>query len=1536
MWGSGVADDPRIARLESQGQNAWHNPAEPRAERLHNDPDSQSSSSEDVDRSGTWGEHDAGIPNEVMAMEDYKALRRELTNRSKTSTRQSLGRRQSSRRHSTTTDAADEESEVGGNTEAQGKDEDDFELGDFMREGHLGQRKGDKSAKKVGVVYKNLTVKGVGAGATFVRTLPDAILGTFGPDLYHILSRFVPFLRSKNGDLKTLINDFSGVVRDGEMMLVLGRPGAGCTTFLKAIANNREGYAQVDGDVSYGGISAEKQRKMYRGEVNYNMEDDVHFATLNVWQTFMFALLTKTKKKATGDIPLIADALMKMFGISHTKLTLVGDEYTRGVSGGERKRVSIAETLASKSTVVCWDNSTRGLDASTALDYAKSLRIMTDVSNRTTLVTLYQAGQGIYDLMDKVLVIDQGRCIFTGPAGAAKQYFIDLGFECPERQTTADFLTAITDPVERRFRPGCEASTPKTPVELERAFRESPFFTRNMQDVETYEQHLEQTNHEDAKEFEETVQAGKSKTVTKKSPYTVSFIRQVLACTKREFWLLWGDTTTLYTKVFIIISNGLIVGSLFYGQSLNTDGAFSRGGSLFFSILFLGWLQLTELMKAVSGRAVVARQKEYAFYRPSAVSVARVVADFPVILVQVCLFTVIMYFMTNLDVDAGKFWIYFLFVYVNTICITALYRMFASLSPTIDDAVRFSGIALNLLIIYTGYVIPKTQLLSKYIWFGWIYYINPISYSFEAVLTNEFSDRTMQCSPDNLVPQGPGIDPAFQGCTLTGAAVNAHSVNGAQYLQTQYTYSRAHLWRNFGVVIAFTVLYLLVTIAATELFSFVGSGGGALVFKKSKKAKQQVKAASPADEEKVESDSDTAVGGSTGEKEEQEALDSIVKSESIFTWRDVEYTVPYNGGERKLLNKVNGYAKPGLMIALMGASGAGKTTLLNTLSQRQKMGVVQGEMFVDGRPLGKEFQRNTGFCEQMDLHDGTSTIREALEFSAILRQDRKVPRAEKIAYVDKVIDLLELNDMQDAIISSLGVEQRKRLTIGVELAAKPSLLLFLDEPTSGLDSQSAYSIIRFLKKLTAAGQAIVCTIHQPSSVLIQQFDMVLALNPGGNTFYFGPIGENGKDVIEYFGERGVKCPPEKNVAEFLLETAIKPRKRSDGSKIDWNEEWRNSKEAQAVIEEIDGLKRMRSKSVSDKQHDDEATEFAAPVWLQTTMLTKRVFTQYWRDPSYLYGKLFVAVIVGIFNGFTFWQLGNSIQDMQNRMFTAFLILTIPPTVVNAVVPKFYQNMALWMARELPSRIYGWFAFSTAMVVAEIPIAVVSALVYWLLWYFASGLPTDSSTAGYVFFMTLLFFFFQASWGQWICAFAPSFTVISNVLPFFFVMFSLFNGVVRPYASIPVFWRFWMYYVNPSTYWISGVLAKTLDGIRVECTPSETAMFNVPNGQTCQSYAGAFAASAGGYLLNPDASADCQYCPYEYANGYLASLNIKASQAWRDLGIFCIFVVSNWALVYFFIYTVRIKGWSFGFGKLFGALGSLVGAIKKPFKGKKKE
>ena len=311
-----------------------------------------------------------------MAMEDYEDMRKQLTNLSHTRSRDSGGVERDGLFRAITNGSRRTESRNAGRTrtksagsgglsdgdleagDAEGvaEKEEEFELGPFIQEGHFEKRtETGASAKKVGVIFKNLTVKGVGSTANYVRTLPNAVLGTFGPDLYHLICRFIPALRfGSHSPMRTLINDFTGIVRDGEMMLVLGRPGSGCTTFLKAIANQRGDYAEISGIVHYGGIPADKQHAHYRGEVNYNPEDDQHFPNLDVWQTLKFSLLNKTRKREKGEIDVIIKALLRMFGISHTSKTLVGNEFVRGISGGERKRVSIAETLAAKSTVVCW------------------------------------------------------------------------------------------------------------------------------------------------------------------------------------------------------------------------------------------------------------------------------------------------------------------------------------------------------------------------------------------------------------------------------------------------------------------------------------------------------------------------------------------------------------------------------------------------------------------------------------------------------------------------------------------------------------------------------------------------------------------------------------------------------------------------------------------------------------------------------------------------------------------------------------------------------------------------------------------------------------------------------------------------------------------------------------------------------------------------------------------------------------------------------------------------------------------------------
>jgi hypothetical protein len=344
--------------------------------------------------------------------------------------------------------------------------------------------------------------------------------------------------------------------------------------------------------------------------------------------------------------------------------TLVGNEYIRGVSGGERKRISIIESLATDSSVACWDNSTRGLDASSALDYARSLRIMTDTCGKATLLTLYQASDAIYELVDKVLLIDEGRMLFQGPANEAKRYFEELGYECADMQTTSDFLTSIALPERRRFRAGWENRAPKGPIELEAAFRQSPAFAKIERAVESYEDQKLTGRSSGAfppgsecdsiEVFKKSVQSDKSRFVSSKSPYTISLFRQVVLCAKRQMWQLKGHMGPLYIKLISCMVYGLLIGSMFYDQPQTTEGMYSRGGVLFYSSILLAWLQMSELEDAMQGRDILSRQKKFAFVRPSAVCLARVVSDMVVITLITFLYLIVTYFLSGLRLDVSN------------------------------------------------------------------------------------------------------------------------------------------------------------------------------------------------------------------------------------------------------------------------------------------------------------------------------------------------------------------------------------------------------------------------------------------------------------------------------------------------------------------------------------------------------------------------------------------------------------------------------------------------------------------------------------------------------------------------------------------------------------------------------------------------------------------------------------------------------------------------------------------------------------------
>ncbi|KUL86670.1 hypothetical protein ZTR_03032 [Talaromyces verruculosus] len=269
---------------------------------------------------------------------------------------------------------------------------------------------------------------------------------------------------------------------------------------------------------------------------------------------------------------------------------------------------------------------------------------------------------------------------------------------------------------------------------------------------------------------------------------------------------------------------------------------------------------------------------------------------------------------------------------------------------------------------------------------------------------------------------------------------------------------------------------------------------------------------------------------------------AILQQSSVSHWNNLSYEVETKTEKKKILNNISGWVKPGTLTALMGVTGAGKTTLLDVLANRATFGTATGDVYIDDTPRDSSFQRKIGYVQQEDVHLPTTTVRETLEFAH---------------YCDN--QELDMESYAEAVVglpgSGLNIEQRKTLSIGVEVAAKPELLSFLgtsltefvrdanshlltpyqDEPTSGLDSQTAWSI-------------------WPDGVL-------------------GDIGQDASSLIEYFESRGApKCQPEDNPAECVLDV-ISHSRQSSTEHSEWSRKWNGShqcRDVQHLFEEREG------------------------------------------------------------------------------------------------------------------------------------------------------------------------------------------------------------------------------------------------------------------------------------------------------------------------------------------------------------------------------
>lgn len=671
-----------------------------------------------------------------------------------------------------------------------------FDLQHYLKKFLTSLQTTDIELKQSDVTMRNVNISGSGSALTLQPSMTDIAAAPF-----RLRNLFA------HQDHKRILRDVNLHLQHGELLVVLGRPGAGCSTLLKAMTGELHGLVlDKDSHISYSGIPQNKMIREFKGEAIYNQEVDKHFPHLTVGQTLEHAAALRAPRTFPGDmsrsefVKHITQVVMAVYGLSHTYNTKVGDDFIRGVSGGERKRVSIAEMALANSPISAWDNSTRGLDSAAALKFVKSLRLTSNLLSTTSAVAIYQASQAIYDLFDKATVLYEGRQIYFGPAKDAKAYFEAMGWECPERQTTGDFITSVTNPSERTARKGFENKVPRTPDEFEA-------YWKNSQEYATLMKQLEASSADGTSNLNSlrTIKNSsyQAKHARRKSPYAASISMQIRCNLKRAVQRVIGDKPSTVAPIFTNIVMALVIGSVFYNTAQGTQGFNSFGAALFFAILLNALGAIAEIANLYAQRPIVEKHKSYAFYHPFTEALAGVVLDIPIKFVVTTCFSLILYFLAHLRREPAQFFLFLMVNYITTFIMTAVFRAMAALTKTVSQAMALAGVLVLAIINYTGYSLPIPYMHP---WFSWIRYINPVQYGFEMLVANQFHGIDWTCSA--IVPAySPNVGDSWI-CNVPGAVPGQYTVNGDVFIQSLYGYSYSHFWRNFGILWAFLIGFM--------------------------------------------------------------------------------------------------------------------------------------------------------------------------------------------------------------------------------------------------------------------------------------------------------------------------------------------------------------------------------------------------------------------------------------------------------------------------------------------------------------------------------------------------------------------------------------------------------------------------------------------------------------------------------------------------------------------------------------------------------
>ncbi|GMF55131.1 unnamed protein product [Phytophthora fragariaefolia] len=1124
--------------------------------------------------------------------------------------------------------------------------------------------------------------------------------------------------------IKNALHPMSGIIKPDSMTLILANPGAGKSTFLKALAGKlpKTSKTEIGGEILYSGLRGEEiELTKLVGLVD---QTDNHIPTLTVRETFKFADLCvnglpQDQHDEMRDIAALRTELfLQILGLEGCADTVVGNALLRGVSGGERKRVTVGEVLVGGQSLFLCDEISTGLDSAATFDITKALRTWCKTLGGSVVMALLQPTPEVVEQFDNILMIHEGHIVYHGPRVDILDYFRERGFSCPPRIDPADFLIEVTSGRGQRYANGCVSSNslPVTAEEFNNLFCQSSIYKKTTDAIAKGFNALQFENPEDYKKAQSVVNLVRSKD---RSEFGLAFIPSTLLLLHRQKLVWLRDPPLLWGKIIEAVVVGLVLGMIYF----NVNSKYYLR-MIFFSIALFqrqAWQQITISFQL---RRVFYKQRPRNFFRTTSYAIAEAVVQIPVNLTVSFILGTFFYFMSGLTRSFEKYIVFYLVLACFQHAISAYMTLLSAISPSITVGQALAAVSVSFFLLFSGNIILADLIPDYWIW---MYWFNPLAWALRSNMLSEFSS-------DRYTPE--------QSKTL----LESFSISqGTEYI-----------WFGVGILLGYYLLFTTLNALALHYIRFEKYAG--VIVK-----------TSPNNADQAEAYVEVNTPGATDVVKSAKG-NGLPFTPSNLCIKDLEYfvTLP-SGDEKQLLRGITAHFEPGRMVALMGSSGAGKTTLMDVIAGRKTGGRIVGDIIVNGEPKNPaNFSRITAYCEQMDIHSEAASIYEALVFSANLRLPPTFTTEQRMNLVHETLDLLELSPIASSMVGQLSVEQKKRVTIAVEVVSNPSIL-FLDEPTSGLDARSALIVMR---------------------------------GKGGYTAYFGDLGVDSVKMLEYFASiPGTKeIHPQYNPATYMMEVI--------GAGIgrdvkDYSIEYGNSELGKANRERTLKLCEVSNDFVrhSTLNYKPIATGF----WNQLGQLTKKQQLTYWRNPQYNFMRMFLFPLFAIIFGTTFYQLSAaSVKKINSHIGLIYNSMDFIGVINLMTVLEVTCAERAVFYRERMSNYYGPLSYSLSLWFAETPYLIVVIIMFVTIEYWLVGWNND---AGDFFFFMFIFYLYTSTCtyvGQWMSALMPNEKVANVAVGALSCLFNLFSGFLLPRTVMKPGYK-WFQYLMPSYYSLSALV-----------------------------------------------------------------------------------------------------------------------------------